>query len=241
MAEVFQKIGKPITISQEIQQKIEEAILNKTFVSGQKLPTEKEMCDMFGVSRTALREALQMLNAKGLITVKKGSGIFIKRFSRSNVLKPMMMFLELNLNKEYIAHIIEVRKVLEPGIARIAAQYRSETDIEKLEKSLIDLENCDISDYQRQGVIDRDFHLIIANATANPMIPLIIEPIFNIMPKIRMLVYANIEKAQNTALLYHTSIVNKIKNKDEDGAFDMMTEHLKLAEEHSQIISNELL
>ncbi|NPE31859.1 FadR family transcriptional regulator [Methanococcoides sp. SA1] len=74
---MFDKIGKSQTLSQEIVANIEQAIREKKFQVGEKLPTEKELCEMFGVSRTAIREALQMLSAQGLINVHKGKGSFV--------------------------------------------------------------------------------------------------------------------------------------------------------------------
>ncbi len=237
---VFPKVGKDLTLSEEIEKKIENAIINKRFLPGEKLPTEIEMCEMFAVSRTSLREALQKLSTRGLIRIKKGSGIYVEEISSSYAVNSMGLFLQLNLDKDYITHIIEIRKILEPNIAKLAAQYRTSNDLKHLQKSLVDLKNCDISDYKKQGLIDRNFHLIIAKSTSNPMIPVIVEPIFNIMPKIRMIVYAKVEYAHDTALKYHTKLVKHIKAKDAEGAFKAMKMHLEIAEEHSKIISKTL-
>ena len=237
---VFPKIGKDLTLSEEIEKKIENAIIKKTFLPGEKLPTELEMCKMFSVSRTSLREALQKLSTRGLIKIKKGSGIYVEEINSTYAVNSMGLYLQLNLSKEYITHIIEIRKLLEPNIAKLAARYRTVNDLNQLKKSLIDLKNCNVSDYKKQGLIDRNFHLIIAKSTSNPMIPVIVEPIFNIMPKIRMIVYEKVEQAHDTALKYHTKIVKQIENKDAEGAFKAMKMHLKIAEEHSKIIYEEL-
>ena len=134
MSAVFEKIGKDFTLSQEIEQKIEKAILEKQFKAGEKLPTEKELCEMFGVSRTALREALQMLCSRGLIHVKKGSGIYVQDYSPANVVRPMQMYLELNFDRNFLKHIITVRKILEPQIAGLAAINRTQSDIDCITK-----------------------------------------------------------------------------------------------------------
>jgi GntR family transcriptional repressor for pyruvate dehydrogenase complex len=237
---VFPKIGKKQTLGQEIQHKIEEAIINKKFLPGQKLPTENEMCEMFAVSRTALREALQMLSARGLINVRKGSGIYIEDYDPKHVIRPMRIYLELNLDKEYLFHIINVRKIIEPPIVRLAVKNRTEEDIKKFEKNLDDQRNCANDDFKREGLLDRDFHLIIANASGNPMIPIMVEPIFQIMPRVKMMVYSEVKVAKKSALTYHSKIFELIKNQDEQGAYDAMCEHIRLAEEHIKIISAEL-
>ena len=77
MDDVFQNIGNRLTLSQRIERTLETAIREKKLELGSKLPTEREMCESFGVSRTALREALRRLSARGLITIQKGSGMYV--------------------------------------------------------------------------------------------------------------------------------------------------------------------
>jgi len=235
---LFPKIGSALTLSQEIVEKIEDVIRQKKVLPGEKLPTEKEMCVMFGVSRTSLREALQMLSARGLVTIRKGSGIYVNNYSSAHVIKPMSLFLELNLDRDYILHVMEVRKMFEPTIAKFAALNRTDNDIKILDKNLQELTQCPSNNYYKQGQIDRDFHLSIANACKNPIIPVIVTPIFKLMPKIRSLVYANVETAKSEAIDYHIKVIEKIRNQDADGAYQMMVEHLEVAERHSQKIIN---
>jgi len=237
---LFSKIGNSQTLSQQVEQKIEEVIRKKKLLPGDKLPTEKELCEMFAVSRTALREALRMLSARGLITVRKGSGMYVSNFSSSHAIKPMSIYLELNFDKNYIPYVIKVRKMLEPEIARMAALNRSQQELELLQKNLKSFVNCTSDDVQKQGELDREFHLTIATASGNPIIPIIVEPIFKLMPKIRSIVYAQINQAKSSALNYHQLLFDKIREKDADGAYDVMTKHLEIAEKHSQVILDHL-
>lgn len=240
MGAVFEKIGKEFTLSQEIEQKIESAILEKQFQPGEKLPTEKELCEMFGVSRTALREALQMLSSRGLIEVKKGSGIYVEDYSASNAMRPMQMYLELNFDRNYLKHIIQVRKMLEPHIAGMAALYRTEADIAALQKNQQDLIKCPKTDHKQEGELDRDFHVILAKATQNPMVPMIVEPIFQVMPRIKLLVYKLVKKAKEAALDYHAHIAEAVIRQDSQKAVQLMKEHLEIAEEHAMLVAKEL-
>ena len=240
MAAVFEKIGKDITLSQEIEQKIEQAILAKQFQPGEKLPTEKELCEMFGVSRTALREALQMLSSRGLIYVKKGSGIYVEDYSASNAMRPMQMYLELNFDRNYLRHIVQVRKMLEPQVAGLAALCRTEEDIAAFHKNQEDLIKCPVTDYKREGELDRDFHIILAKATQNPMVPMIVEPIFQVMPRIKLLVYKVVKKAKEAALDYHALIAEAVIEQDEQRAVRLMKEHLEIAEEHAMMVADQL-
>ncbi|MCK5731804.1 MAG: FadR family transcriptional regulator [Tenericutes bacterium] len=236
----FQRVGKQLTISQEIEKQIEKSILNKRFIPGQKLPTEIELCETFGVSRTALREALQMLSSRGLIAVKKGSGIFVEDYSTTNAIRQMRLYLELNLDRDYLKYIVQVRKLLEPDIARLSAGNRTESELDYLQETLVALENCSPYDYKVEGGLDRDFHLAIARSTGNPMIPLIIEPIYQIMPKIKELILEEIDDAIKLALASHKLIYERIREQDEEGAYEAMVNHLEIAEEHAGMIADKL-
>ena len=170
MTTLFNKIGNELTLSQQVEEKIEAVIRQKKIIPGEKLPTENELCSMFGVSRTALREALHMLSARGLITIRKGSGIYVNDYSAKHVTKPMSLFLELNFDKEYVFHLIKVRQMLEPEIARMAAANRSDDDVRELRRLTVKFIKCGSDDYRKEGELDKDFHLVLANASGNPII-----------------------------------------------------------------------
>lgn len=233
MEDIFTRIGRDFTLSQVIEKKIEEAIRQKKFSSGQKLPSEIELCSMFGVSRTALREAVRMLSARGLLTIKKGSGIFVNDYSSDHAHKHMNLFLELSFDKSYILHLLNVRKMVEPSIARLAAENRTDDDIKILETNLQDLIECDKRDALCEAELDMEFHLLIAKASGNPLIPVMMGSLLSLMPKIKALVIEHIDSAKSAAVEYHQLIVDKIREKNATGAFDAMTEHLKIAEEHN--------
>lgn len=236
---LFSRIHNPLSLSQEIVERIEELIRQKKVLPGEKLPTEAKLCEMFGVSRTSLREALQKLNARGLLRIRKGSGIYVTDYHAGNVIKPLSLFLELNLDRGYILQVMEIRKIIEPPVAAIAAAKRSAEDLAKLEKNCAELKKCDPHDYIRQGQIDKDFHLNIALASQNLLIPIIVEPMFLLMPKIRSLVYERIDSAKSSATTYHDRILEKIRNQDATGASKAMLKHLQIAEEHTfQILAD---
>jgi GntR family transcriptional repressor for pyruvate dehydrogenase complex len=236
MDTLFGKIGNDLTLSQQVEQKIENVIREKKILPGEKLPTENELCAMFGVSRTALREALRMLTARGLISIRKGSGIYVNDYSAQHVTKPMSIYLELNFNKDYIMHLIQVRQILEPDIARMAALNRTDEDIAKLRRLLDKFIKCREDDYSREGNLDKDFHLLLANASGNPIIPLMVQPIFELMPKIRTLVYAHVDHAKSNAVELHERILNNIEQQNEQGAYQAMQDHLDMAKKHSEAI-----
>lgn len=237
---MFNKIGKPQTLSQEIVENIEKAITDKKFSPNEKLPSEKELCEMFGVSRTAVREAIQMLSARGLIHVYKGKGIYVSDYAASNVVKPMSLFLELNFDIDYMLHLIRVRRILEPEIARDAAIKRTDEEVQELEKILTLFKKTTDDDYEKQGELDKDFHMVLAKACKNPIIPVITEPIYQLMPKMKTLIYKNVNIARSEADILHEIIYHAILEKNAGEAHDLMVKHLDIAEKHVSMLREKI-
>lgn len=232
----YSKVGSSETLSSKIQTQIEQSILQKQFLPGDKLPTEKELCEMFGVSRTALREALKMLSIQGLVKIRKGSGIYVSESSADHIIKPMSHYLQMNLDSELILQVVEVRKMFEPQIAWMAAKNRDEGDLVFLKKNVEELERSDEYNSEQQGEIDQQFHMKICEATKNPIIPLQMEPIFRLMPRIRTIVYKLVDSALSEAVDYHQKIYGAIRDQDASAAREAMMGHLAVAEEHSHQI-----
>ncbi len=82
---MFNPLDKRVSIKELIASQIEDAIFEKKYLPGSKLPSENELCNMFGVSRTSVREAIQVLQAHGLVSIEKGKGIFVKSISSESV------------------------------------------------------------------------------------------------------------------------------------------------------------
>lgn len=216
-----------LTVQEEIEQAIEEGKLP----AGGKLPTEMELCENFGVSRTVMREALRGLSAKGLISIEKGRGMFVKKISASSVTDPMHLYLTLNHKSDYGLDVVHARQAIEPSIAAMAAVHRTEEELRLLKDNhqrLIDWKE----DYLLLAKLDSEFHLLIAKASDNPIMPLVIEPIHKLMPKIKLAIYGVVKDAHASAVDYHGKIVDAIAAQDEQAARHWMAEHLKHAEAH---------
>ena len=104
-------------------------------------------------------------------------------------------------------HVIEVRQMVEPGLARLAAENRTARDLQDLDRNLGDLEMCDPKDAPRAAEFDLDFHSIIARASANPIIPVMLNSL-SLMPKIKSLVISRVEDAKSSAVEYRRKIID---------------------------------
>ena len=229
--DVFQKVGNTKTLSQKIERTIEDAIRQRKLAVGSKLPTEREMCESFGVSRTALREALRRLSARGLIEIKKGSGMYVSDINIEDAISSLSLYYDLSFDANLIAQIIEVRRVYEPQNAKLAALNRSEKYLQKLDANITDFINCNPDNTQLEADIDNRFHLLIAQATQNPIIQISMEPVYYLIPRMRDLIYANVDGEKENTLDFHRRIYKAIKDQDSDAAYEQMENHLKRNEQ----------
>ena len=226
MNDIFQKIGTTMTLSQKIERNIERAIREKKLPIGSKLPSERELCEVFAVSRTALREALRRLSARGLIEIRKGSGMVVTKLDMKDAIDSLSLYYDLKFDVNLISQIIEVRLAFEPEIAKMAAMNRMPEHLEHLEKNIQEFALCDPDNTQLESDIDNRFHLNVARATGNPFVIVTMEPVHNLLPRMRNYIYGNIEGEKEITLGFHREIVNAIREKDAERAYERMQAHL---------------
>jgi GntR family transcriptional repressor for pyruvate dehydrogenase complex len=219
------------SLSKAVEAQIESAIRAKTFVPGARLPSEVELCQQFQVSRTAVREALRMLSARGLVSVVKGKGIFVSQVSAETVTDPISLYLHLQYERDSSLDVIHARQIIEPPIAASAALYHTKEDADRLVKDYEDLVKNQ-GGYIELSHLDMRFHLDIAKASENTLIPLILEPIHRLMPQIKSSVYENVKDAKESAVKWHKKILDAILRRDAEGARVAMIKHLEIAEQH---------
>ncbi len=231
MDDIFKNIGNKLTLSQRIERTLEEAIREKKLIVGSKLPTEREMCESFGVSRTALREAIRRLSARGLITIQKGSGMYVSEIKIEDAIDTLNLYYDLKFDKNLLAQIIEVRSVFEPEIARLAALNRTDKNLNELSKILAEFEASDPDNTQLETDLDNSFHLAISKATLNPIVQMTMEPIYSLLPRMRNYIYGNIDGEKNFTLKSHRALLDAIQKQDGEQAQLIMKDHLERTQE----------
>ena len=153
-------------LSQIISRELLEAIESGKYPPGSKLPTENELAAQFGVSRIPIREALSVLRAAGVITSRQVGGSFVEERAGSGILHNMTIE---NEDAEMIKHLFEMRKVLEPEAAFLAAQRRTPEHLESMWKALRWLEE-ELADENKITLeADLEFHRSMFLATQNPV------------------------------------------------------------------------
>lgn len=228
---MFTQIGHTKSITQQIELKLTEAIRTGKYLPGNQIPTEHELCKMFNVSRTAVREAVKKMSAKGIVDVRRGSGVFVSEMSINNASDILNMFFELSSNENIILQTINTRLILEPVLAAQAASTRNEQHLTLLKENMIAMHNCDLIDKKKETELDNDFHRILLSISNNRVLELLLNPIFNLMPKFKTIVYAkptdgNLLSHKKIMLDHHENILQAIIAKNPQNASETMRTHI---------------
>lgn len=234
--DIFSKIATSQPLSQRIERRIEDLIREKKILPGQKLPSEFELCQHFSVSRTALREALKRLNARGLVEIKKGSGVYVTQIKMEDMISSLNLFYDLKFDSNLIQQIIEVRRIFEPEIAKLASVNRTESDICILQQNIDDLIKCDPDNTQLEVDIINRFHMNVAKATNNPIISISLEPVYSLVPRLRNLIFANIGGEKKYTVSLQMKIFNAIKNSVPEDAYrysvDLLNRNMEIYDKY---------
>ena len=208
---------------QEIVDQIQAQVQNGALVPGDRLPPERELAEQFGVSRTAVREAIKSLAEKGLVTVEVGRGTFVQALTSEHVVEAMALL--LGDERGSLAALQAARELLEIPIARLAATNRSPVHVERLTELLRQMEIAQ-HDPQRFIAADTDFHVELARATGNPVLEVLSQTIVALMRKQRMLL-TEFEQEIPAALLSHRAILRAVTSRGANAAGKAMQEHLE--------------
>jgi GntR family transcriptional repressor for pyruvate dehydrogenase complex len=204
---------------------IEEAILNGNLKVGEKLPSEQELADQFGVSRNILREALRDIKARGLVEIKNGAGVYITKPTLADV--EGMLNRVIVLSDSAIKDYYELRFALEVTACELAAQRISKEKIQELEKIYEDMKKS-ISRRSELTRLDFEFHNTITKATNNNLFCSFLQPLQSIM--FYMFNQSYSAASQKEALEGHDKILLAFKKKKPDLAREAMINHLKNSE-----------
>jgi DNA-binding FadR family transcriptional regulator len=152
-----------------IARKLGVAILSGAYQPGDVLDNEIAFSEQLNVSRTAYREAVRILAAKGLVESRPKTGTQVNRRGRWNFLDPDVLswFFETpRPNPEFVRGIFELRLIVEPAAAALAAERRTIEDLGRMRRSLMEMERHGL-DKEEGRTADREFHDAVIEATRN--------------------------------------------------------------------------
>lgn len=216
-----------VPIVSQVEERIRELIDSKKYTEGMKLPTENELCQSMNVGRGTVREALRLLQAKGLVEIKPGRGAFVASKQAVDI-NPVVWLVQ---NEKELRDAIEVRNALEPVAARKMAETASEAALRRLKKIHADfLAAVKAGDTVQIAELDELFHGWIVRESGNQLLNEINVHLIQGMHTFRSKTFTVPENVRN-AVEPHTWILNAITGRDGNAAEQEMRKHLKMVNE----------
>jgi GntR family transcriptional repressor for pyruvate dehydrogenase complex len=225
------KTVRTARLYEQIVQQIEESILQGVLKPGDQLPAERELALRFGVSRTAVREAVKALREKGLVEAYSGKGTFITNGTSQAIRQSLDLMVRISQN-DGASHLAEVRMILEPEIAALASQ-RIEDQLLSTMREAVGTMDRSLHDPDGYIEADLDFHLALAEAAGNPVILSLLDSIVGLLREQRMRIFA-VDGGPERGQFHHKRILAAVERRDTDAARELMRDHLRQIAEDSQ-------
>jgi len=211
-------------LSDQVAEQLLKHILDRGLRPGDKLPSERELGELFKVSRTVIREATRALAARGVIEVRSGTGLSVAAVDASTVAETMNLFLRGTGEIPY-DQIHEVRAMIEIEVAGLAAErrtYAEVADLRSLHEHMGDLLKRD----EAITEVDVEFHRALARMTHNPLHLIMLDSIKDILLEIRREAWALRDEARKAHAL-HGAVLEAVAAQDVPAAREAMQRHLE--------------
>lgn len=225
------KLVRTSRLYEQIVQQIEESIVKGELRPGDQLPPERELAHRFGVSRTAVREAVKALREKGLVEAFSGRGTFITDGTTNAVRQSLDLMVKIG-QPEGSTHLAELRAILEPGIAGLAATRIQASELTTMREAVAIMDRS-ARDPDAYIEADLDFHLALAEAADNPLILSLLDSIVGLLREQRLRIF-NVPGGPARGQIYHKRILQAVEQHDAHAAREAMREHLAQVREDSQ-------
>ena len=224
-------IGVPLTraprLSDRVADTILEVILDKGLRPGDQLPSERELGEQFGVSRTVVREAVRGLAARGVVETHAGRGLSVAAVGLDDVTTSMRLYFH-GLDELPYEKVDEVRSLLEVSIAGLAARRGTDEQLATLREAHGAMEA--VEDSGEYAQLDLEFHRALARMTQNELHLIMLDSIRDVLLEIRRAASA-LPNDLPAALEEHGAILERVAARDEQGARQAMERHLRHASE----------
>jgi GntR family transcriptional repressor for pyruvate dehydrogenase complex len=221
---VLETIGRGPSLFELVSDQLLNAIRAADLSPGSKIPSERELGDQFGVSRTVIREAVRHLAAKGVLEVQTGSGVRVANLDHKGISESIELYLRQSGPLDS-AKIHEVRETLELKTVQLAAVRASDEQLAGI------LETCErmeavLDDAEEASLADTAFHRAIAEATDNPLYLVLVDSLADVLLEIRRATLGKNHRGA-AALAEHRLIAEALSRRDPEKSVEAMRDHLE--------------
>ncbi len=216
--------GRETSRTESVTERIMKYIRDSRLEPGTRMPTETACMELFGVSRSTLREAVKMLVAMNVLETRQGSGMFVspRRGIPDDPLGLYFIYDDIRLD------LLNVRLLIEPTVAKLAAERATAEEMAAIRQAAERVEDC-IQKGELYGEADMAFHRMLAAASGNQVI-------FRLAIAIEQSIEQNIAYAggytEVNTMHLHRKIVEAVESRNGMQAYYFMTRHLVLFREH---------
>lgn len=204
---------------------IQNMILSGELRAGDQLPSQRELAASFGVSTAVIREAIGVLAERGLLEAHAGSGTFVSQTTQDTISNTLSLL--FRQGHVLAQHLNEARRTLEVEIAGLAATRAEPADIARLEDTVERMERH-LDNFEQYIEEDLEFHLALAEATHNPLYPMLVGALLAVQRDSRPLVFlaSGGPAAVQTSQAAHREICGSVRSNDVGAAQEAMRHHL---------------
>lgn len=227
---VVYKAVRPSRLYEQIVKQIEGTIVAGRLKPGDQLPTERELAQQFGVSRTAVREAVKTLTEKGLVESHSGRGTFVTSGKAHSIRRSLDSFFKSGDLKDPNC-LIELRGIIEPEVTMLAATRIEEQQLAMMREAVAVMDRS-MRNPDAYIEADLDFHLALAEAAGNPLVLSLLDSIVGVLREQRLGVFG-VKGGPERGQLHHKRILEAIEERNATRAGEAMRAHLKQIREDS--------
>jgi GntR family transcriptional repressor for pyruvate dehydrogenase complex len=166
--------SRPQRLPEVVANRIQDALIDAGIVVGEQLPTEPQLAEQYGVSRTVVREAARILEQRGLVDIRSGRGMTVLGVDGAPIARHYALLLKAS--PRAFDQLMEARLLVEVPLTGLAAEHRTDQDLDEMRRSL---EKVRTNRDSPAICIDEDlhFHALVGRASGNPMMSLFVDPV----------------------------------------------------------------
>jgi GntR family transcriptional repressor for pyruvate dehydrogenase complex len=221
----FTQLTRDPSLAERVSLALMDTIASGRLAPGDRLPSERDLGEQFGVSRTVIREAVRGLQARGVLKVQPGRGAEVVALPASQITETFTLFLRGADTQQAIdgEHISEVRETLEIKLAELACRRATREDLELMEAAIAAM--AAETDVERASAYDVEFHRLIASATKNLLFVVLLDSLGDVLMVLRRRSLA-VQGRRDATVTEHRRILDALTGGDVAAARTAMTDHL---------------
>ena len=208
-------------LAQTIAGQIKTRIIDSQMPAGSRLPTEAKLMETYAVSRSTVREAIKILQAENIVEVRHGLGSFV---AENTGVSRDPLGLSFTEHGALLPEMLEVRLLMEPDIAALAAKRRLPEDLDNMERQILQMMDA-AAKGENYNRYDYGFHIAVAQCTHNTILPRIFPVIYDAI-EAGYEQTVNVRGSVKNAIVFHRRILEAIRAGDEAGAREATREHI---------------